>query len=98
MESKYLEEERFLKAKKRVKEIKAFYVHLIVHICSLSVIITINLIFVPQFHFFWFAAGGMFLALFFHWLGVFGFKNFGLGKEWEEKKIKELMQQDKNGF
>ena len=34
------------------------------------------------------------IGLFFHWLGVFGFQSLGLGKDWEEKKIKELMEQE----
>lgn len=94
MEGDFIEEQKYLSAKKRIKDIKAFYVHLIINIFSLATIIAVNLIFVPEFHFFWFAAAGIFLALFFHWLGVFGFKSFGLGKDWEDSKIKELM--DKN--
>ncbi len=34
------------------------------------------------------------IGLFFHWLGVFGFQSLGLGKDWEEKKIKELMKRE----
>lgn len=95
MEGNYTEEQLYLKAKKRVHDIKAFYVHLIVHLLSLPVIIAVNLIFVPGFHFFWFAVGGVFLGLFFHWLSVFGFTKFGLGKDWEEKKIREIMQEER---
>ncbi|XGA82019.1 2TM domain-containing protein [Polaribacter sejongensis] len=32
-------------------------------------------------------------GLFFHWLSVFGLKLLGLGNDWEEKKIKEFMNQ-----
>lgn len=89
-DSNFIQEQYFLKAKKHAKEIKGFYIHLLVNIVSLVIIVYVNLKFVPGFHFFWFALGGMFIALFFHWLGVFGFNFLGLGKNWEEKKIKEL--------
>lgn len=95
MEKDYAQEQLYIKAKKRVNDIKGFYVHLIVTLFSLPIIITVNLIFVPHYHFFWFAAGGMFLGIFFHWLGVFGFNQFGLSKEWEERKIREIMEQNK---
>lgn len=86
----------FIKAKKRVQEVKGFYAHLIVTLFSIPLIIWVNLKFVPGFHFFWFAAGGMSLAIFFHWLGVFGFSVVGLGKEWEQRKIKELLEKESN--
>ncbi|SEB53165.1 2TM domain-containing protein [Tenacibaculum sp. MAR_2009_124] len=95
MENKYIEEKKYLDAKKRIKQIKAFYVHVAVNIVSLAVIVFINLKFSPEFHWFWFAAVGIFLATFFHWLGVFGANVIGLGKEWEEKKIKEYMEKNK---
>ncbi|MFK8061396.1 MAG: 2TM domain-containing protein [Polaribacter sp.] len=90
-EPTYIQEQYFLKARKRAKEIKGFYIHLFVEIISLVIIIFINLKFVPEFHFFWFALGGISIALFFHWLGVFGFDFLGLGKNWEERKIKEFI-------
>ena len=36
------------------------------------------------------------IGLFFHWFGVFGTKFLGFGKDWEERKIKELMEKEKN--
>jgi hypothetical protein len=86
----------FINAKKRVQEIKGFYAHLIVTVCTIPLIIWVNLEFVPGFHFFWFAAGGMLLAVFFHWLGVYGISLLGFGKEWEQRKIQEIMQKDYN--
>lgn len=59
---------------------------------SLAIIIWVNLKFVSNFHFFWFVLLGMFIAMFFHWLGVFGFDFLGLGKKWEQRKIKELIK------
>ncbi|MEQ6122780.1 2TM domain-containing protein [Pseudotenacibaculum sp. MALMAid0570] len=93
MERDYTEEQKFIKARKRVEEIKGFYTHIVVTILIIPFLVFINLKFVPQFHWFWFAAIGMILGVFFHWLGVFGFKNV-LGKDWEEKKIREIMKEE----
>ncbi len=90
-DSNYIQEQYFLKAKKQTKEIKGFYIHLFVSLVSLLIIVFVNLKFVPGFHFFWFPLGGMCIAVFFHWLGVFGFDFLGIGKNWEERKTKELL-------
>ncbi|WP_397446772.1 2TM domain-containing protein [Polaribacter sp. R77954] len=90
-ESKFIQEQYYLKAKKATEEIKGFYIHLIVHVLSFPLIVFVNLNFVPSFHFFWFALGGMLISLFFHWLGVFGFEFLGLGENWEERKINKFI-------
>lgn len=91
MESNYEQEQQFIKARKKVKDIKGFYVHVIVNILSLAIVVTVNLLFVPGFHFFWIVAGALVLVTLIHWMLVFGASSMGLGKDWEEKKIKELM-------
>lgn len=93
MDTNFKKEQAYIKAKKKVNDIKGFYVHLAVYILSLPIIIITNLMFVPGFHYFWFAVFGWLFAIFFHWLGVFGFSKIGLGKEWEENKIQELMDE-----
>ncbi|QMU63990.1 MAG: hypothetical protein GKR88_06555 [Flavobacteriaceae bacterium] len=104
MEKNYLKEQQYLKAKKRVKDIKGFYSHLVVYIIIntfISGIIVYGLSYdsgsdflevITHFGVYstWLFWG---IGLFFHWLGVFGFKNI-LGKSWEDKKIKELMKKD----
>ena len=81
----------YISAKKDAKNIKGFYAHLIVSLISTVLIIWVNLEYVPGFHFFWYAAIGMALAVFFHWMGVFGFPMLGFNKAWEERKIKEII-------
>lgn len=88
------EELRYVEAKKRIEEIKGFYWHLAITVLVIPMIIWVNFEFVPQFLFFWYAVGGMIIGLFFHWLGIFGFEKIGLGKDWEERKIKELLEQN----
>lgn len=90
----YTKEQQYIKAQKKVKEIKGFYAHLVVMIIIIPVIIFINLHFTPEYHWFWYAVIGNLVGLMFHWFGVFGFEKLGFGSNWEEKKIKELMEDD----
>mgnify|MGYP000051487417 CR=1 FL=1 len=96
MDSNNNKEERYLKAQKRVKDIKGFYIHVVVTVFIISIIITANLTFSPEFHWFWFATIGLLAGVIIHWLVVFGVKLLGFNKEWEDKKIKEFMHQDKS--
>ena len=104
MESNYAQEHSYMKAKKRVKAIKGFYVHLIVYVLVnifLSGIIIFGLMqsgysFYDAITNFGVYSTILFwgIGLFFHFMGVFGFKSLGLGKDWEEKKIKELLEKE----
>ena len=99
METNYKESISYKAAQKRVKDIKGFYVHLVVYLfinTAIFIVTTQDVGFVNGLSdisnyttiFFW----G--IGLFAHWASVFG-PNFIFGKSWEEKKIKELMDQDK---
>mgnify|MGYP001049657855 CR=1 FL=1 len=90
----YTKEQAYLKAQKRIKEIKGFYSHLIVMVILLPFLVFINLNFTPQYHWFWCAIFGNLIGLFFHWFGVFGYKFLGLGKDWEERKLREIMEEE----
>jgi hypothetical protein len=96
MEIELTEEQRYMQAKKRVERIKGLYMHLAVYCFVVPTLIFINLKFEPHFHWFWFSALGWGFGLFMHWLNIFGFNLIGIGKNWEDKKIKELMIEDKN--
>ncbi len=103
MEKRYLEEQRYLKAKKRVKDIKGFYGHLTAYI-GVNIFLTAIIVFgmmndgkgfkdaITNFGAYstWLFWG---IGIFFHWLGVFGFGNV-VSKEWEERKIRELMEKE----
>lgn len=86
-------EYNFIKAKEKVKKIKGFYIHLFITILAIPVVVFINLKLVSQFHWFWFAVGGMTFSVVMHWVTVFGFEKLGFGREWEERKIKEFMNE-----
>ena len=104
MESDFLQEQNYIRAKKRVKEIKGFYIHLMVYIViniMISGVIVYGLMnsgdtFVEAIQNFGTISTWLFwgIGMFFHWLGVFGFKSLGLGKDWEERKIREMMEKD----
>ena len=92
MENKYIEEQKYLKAKKKVKEIKGFYIHLTLFLLNTPIIIAVNLLTSPQFQWFWFSVLGWGAAV-----GIHAFLAFNenlLGKDWEEKKIRELMNEN----
>lgn len=94
MEQSFIKEQHYLKAQKRVKNIKGFYTHLAVYCTIIPIIIFVNLTYEPHFHWFWFSTLGWGTGLFFHWLRIFGFRLLGLGSDWEDRKIKEYMNQE----
>ena len=94
MELNLTEQQRYLKAQKRVKVIKGFYTHLAIYCFVITIIIFVNLKYEPYFHWFWFSVFGWGTGLFIHWSLVFGFKLVGFGKNWEENKIKEFMNKN----
>lgn len=83
-------ENAYLKAKKRVKDLKEFYGHLTAYCIVIPFLIFINLYTYDQFQWFWFPMLGWGMGLSFHAVEVFGY-----GKTWEERKIKELMEKEK---
>lgn len=94
----------YREAKKRVKQLKGFYVHLLVYVVingffSLNVLVREYSFGAPieetfkNFSFFslWFFWG---IGLFFHAIGVFRI-NFLFSKDWEKRKIERIMEKDK---
>ena len=88
---------KYLEAKKRVKRIKGFYVHLAIYVVVNVGLIISNTAFDNEeltsvdtylTAIFW----G--IGLLAHGLSVF-LPNFILGKNWEEQKIRELMEKNK---
>ena len=95
MENNFNKEQSYLRAQKKVDDMKGFYTHLSVYCLIIPFIIFVNLKFVPQFHWFWFSLIGWGFGLFCHWLNVFGFSLLGFGDKWQERKIKEYMNDNK---
>ncbi|APG59770.1 2TM domain-containing protein [Christiangramia salexigens] len=86
-------------AKKRFKEIKGFYIHFLVYIFISTAIFILStrdegffegLGDISNYSTFFFWGIGIVA----HWAAVFG-SGFLFGKNWEERKIKEIMEKDK---
>ncbi len=88
------EEYSYQKAKKKAKEIRGFYFNVGAYCVFIPVLIFINLTFVPQFHWFWFSMLGWGTGVLMHGMDVFD-KNPFLGKNWEERKLKQLIEEEK---
>jgi hypothetical protein len=89
------EYERYQKALKQVREIKGFYGHLTSYVIVLSILIYINLTYSPEYLWFIWTMLGWGIGLLFHAMRVFNWVPF-LNKEWEERKIKQFMEEEKN--
>ncbi|MDG5492205.1 2TM domain-containing protein [Psychroserpens sp. SPM9] len=89
-------EEAYLRAQKKVKALLGFYWHfasyVIVNILIIILIVTNG----GELWSFGTFATALFwgIGVFFHFMGVYG-PDFLFGKHWEERKIKELMEKDK---
>lgn len=95
MESNQFDFKKYENAKKRVKELKEFYSHLASYILVISFLCFINLQFSPEHIWFYWPMLGWGIGLFFHAVGVFNIIPF-FGKDWEEKKIRELIEKEKH--
>lgn len=93
------EQIKYENAIKRIKKIKGFYIHLLVYVVINIMIIVVNIQNLETGESY-FQFKNFFTAFFWgigivsHALSVFGPDLF-LGNDWEEKKIKELMDKEK---
>jgi hypothetical protein len=80
----------YRKASRRVKELKGFYGNLTSYCIVIPFLFILNLWTSPGYFWFFWPMLGWGIGLASHAVSV-----FGVGKDWEEKKIKELMEQEK---
>lgn len=98
MESDLQLEERYQLAQKKVKKIKGFYSHLFFYLVINAVLII--QIYLKTTSGFWnwnnfYTAFCWGVGLLIHGLSVFT-TNYAFGKDWEERKIQELISKDEN--
>jgi hypothetical protein len=91
------------RAKKRIEELKGFYIHFMVYVfinIMITVVVTVSLM--HNGYSFWEAIGnfGSFstwlfwgIGIFFHGLKVFSYSPF-FNKEWEERQIQKYLDED----
>ncbi|STO10527.1 Uncharacterised protein [Flavobacterium hibernum] len=94
MEVNLNEEDRYYLAKKKVESIKGFYGNLTSYIGVNAILIFINLYTSPEYLWFFWPLIWWGVGVVFHGLKVFEVFPV-LGKDWEEKKIKEFMEKEK---
>lgn len=85
------ENAKYIRAKKRVEELKEFYGSLTAYVFVMPFLVYVNYRTSWGFQWFWFPLFGWGLGLTIH-----AFKTFGYGASWEEKKIREIMEKEKN--
>ncbi|AYN67759.1 histidine kinase [Euzebyella marina] len=87
-------ESRYMRAKERVDHIKKFYASLTSYIIVISFLAGLNY-YLDQWSYAWFLwpALGWGIGLVFQWLKTYDVNPF-FGRNWEERKIKEFMQED----
>ena len=93
----FRKEDAYIRAKKRVEAMVGFYWHLAVYIVvNVFLILLIGLNSGSGFSGFGPYATAFFwgIGLLFHFIGVFGF-SFVLGRNWEQKKIEEFMEKER---
>jgi len=90
---------KYLEAKKRVKKLKGFYIHLTIYVLVNLLIVFINIQNLkPGESYFKYEN---FITLFFWGIGLLAHgmsvfvPQFVLGRNWEERKIRELMDKNK---
>jgi len=88
------EEESYKRAKKRVGELRGFYEHLIAYVVVNIMLVIINLATSPDTLWFYWVTIFWGIGVIWHAISVFG-KRGKLGKNWEDKKIKEIMEKEK---
>jgi len=93
--SENLENSKYLLAVERVEKLKKFYSSLASFVVVMPFLIFINLRYSPGIQWFWFPLFGWSIGLVSQLLEANNYNIF-LGKNWEEKKIKELMNDSKD--
>ena len=83
----------YARAEKKIKEIKSFYINLACYCIVIPVLIFINLTYTPEYYWFIYSAIGWGCGITIHGLMVYERLPF-LTRDWEDRKIKEIMDQE----
>ena len=89
------EQSAYLKAQKKMEDIKGFYGNLISYLIVITGLAVLNLVTYSQYLWFLYPAAGWGIGVAIHGIAVFNYVPF-LGKDWEEKKIREIIEKEKS--
>jgi protein-S-isoprenylcysteine O-methyltransferase Ste14 len=81
-------------AKKRAHQIKSFYSNLISYVVVNIVLFIVNIVTSPDSLWFYWVLIFWGIGLIFHAISTFSIQNKELGKNWEEKKAKEIIEKE----
>jgi hypothetical protein len=87
-------ETSYYKAQKKVEEIKGFYGNLASYVLVITGLAILNILTSPEHWWFLYPAIGWGIGVVVHGVSVFNYLPF-LGSDWEERKIRELMEKEK---
>ena len=90
----FTKENKYIRAKERVQELKKFYGNLSSYLVVVTFLAILNY-YTNDWRYMWFlwVAFGWGIGVAFHAMGTFNVFPF-LGRGWEERKIREFMQQE----
>lgn len=83
----------YVNARKRLEKLKEFYTSLVAYVIIIPFLIFINFYTYSGFQWFWFPMIGWGIGLAFQAFEVYG-KNKYFGKAWEDRKIREFMEEE----
>jgi len=90
MRTDYMDESaKYLRAKKKVEDLKGFYGSLVAYVIVIPFLVMINYRTSWDFQWFWFPLFGWGLGLV-----IQAFQVFGYGGNWEARKIRKIMEED----
>ncbi len=89
------EQNAYLKAQKRMEDIKGFYGNLGSYMLFTIGLLVLNLMTSPQYLWFLYPAIGWGIGVLVHAMAVYGWVPF-LGKDWEERKIRQIIEKEKS--
>jgi len=82
------------RAKKKVKEIRGFYMNLTCYCVVIPILIFVNLYYTPEYYWFPFSMCGWGIGLLLHGMTAFDRMPF-FNKAWEERKMLEILENEK---
>jgi len=83
------ENKSYKRAKERITELKSFYIMIVGYVLLVPFVYFLNIKTIPDYHWFWFPTIGCAISILGYSIYLF------TGKNWEEKKIQELMKKEK---
>lgn len=91
-QEEFISEKRYIRAQERVEKLKGFYVHFFIYLLFIPIFVFLN---IKSTDFPWalFPIGGWGLGVIGHAMDTFNYNPL-LGKNWEERKIREFMDKD----